>query len=282
MKSTRLSKSLAQRIEDLLVYGFLTVASILAAFPLYYTILTSLKIPKDWMAWPPVILPTQITSDNWSWTIWYYGLQPFRNSIIIASLTTVLTVTLGSLAAYGLARFDFRGRDNLAFWILSLRMFPPIAVVVPYFLMFRALGLIDTHMGLIILYTATNLPFFVYMMREFFLELPKDIEEAAMVDGCSVLSAFRHIVIPLSVPGLVALAVFCYIFSWNEFMLASVLTRSEAVTLPLNVAQMQCTRGIEFGYIAVLGTLSILPAMVLAVAIQKYIVRGLTLGAVKG
>jgi len=282
MKSTRLSKSLAQRIEDLLVYGFLTVASILAAFPLYYTILTSLKIPKDWMAWPPVILPTQITLDNWSWTIWYYGLQPFRNSIIIASLTTVLTVTLGSLAAYGLARFDFRGRDNLAFWILSLRMFPPIAVVVPYFLMFRALGLIDTHMGLIILYTATNLPFFVYMMREFFLELPKDIEEAAMVDGCSVLSAFRHIVIPLSVPGLVALAVFCYIFSWNEFMLASVLTRSEAVTLPLNVAQMQCTRGIEFGYIAVLGTLSILPAMVLAVAIQKYIVRGLTLGAVKG
>lgn len=274
--------SVTSHAESMLKYFILIAASFLAIFPVYWVIINSFKLPREWMAWPPVFFVTSPTFDNWGWVIWYYTLNPFLNSLIISSCSTGLTLLIGAPAAYGLARFDFKRRNDVAFWILSQRMFPPVAVVFPYFLMYQAVKLMDTHIGLILLYAATNLPFFIWVMREFFLDLPKEIEEAALVDGCSRVSVFIRIVVPLSTSALAAICVFCYIFSWNEFMFASVLTRDVARTLPLQIAQMQATRGIEFGYISCLGTLSVVPVMLLAVAVQRYMVKGLTLGAVKG
>jgi len=211
-------------------------------------------------------------------------IKYYLNSSIICFSAAGLSMIIGSLAAYSLARFKIRGGENIAFWILSIRMMPPIATVIPLFLMFNTLHLLDTYHGLILVYTGLNLPFVVWMMRGFFEEVPVDLEESAMVDGCSRLNAFFRVVLPLTLPGIVATIVFVLIMSWNEFLLALVLTGTTTRTLPVGI-QTFMTTGVMGTYqwpqIGAAGIAASVPIIAFAIIIQKYLVRGLTLGAVK-
>jgi multiple sugar transport system permease protein len=267
-------------------YLLLFVAVLIAITPVYWMITISLKSEIDQFAVPPRWLQFSPT------LVHYYDAfltrsfgQYLVTSITVAALSTICAVTIGTLGAYGLTRFRLRGRldQRLSMWILSTRMFPPIVTAVPLFLMMRDVQLLNTLAALVIVYTALNLPFVVWMMRGFFRELPRELEEAAMVDGDSRLGALVRVVLPLVTPGLAATAVFCLIVSWNEFLLALVLTQTDAsMTLPVGIAGRVTQYEIKWGVMSAAGVVAMIPIMVFAMAVQRYLVRGLSLGAVKG
>jgi len=271
-----------RRTEDVLTYIILTIALLFAIFPLYWMVNTSLKPELEYYASPPTYFPTNLTTKNFNYIWREYSTIGLFNSTIIATFSSMLAIFLGSFAAYALTRYDFRGRKDVAFWILSQRMFPAVAVVIPIFVMFKTLGLLDTHLGMILVHTAVTLPFAVWMLRGFLMELPVEIEEAALIDGCSRPGCLLRIVLPMIAPGLAATAIFCYILSWNEFIFALILTRSVARTIPIELVGMQSTQFYMFGELTALCTFAIIPVIIVTLALQKYIVRGLTFGAVKG
>ena len=204
-----------------------------------------------------------------------------RNSFVVVIGTTLVSLALGSLAAYGFARFPFKKRESLAFWILSLRMLPPMATVIPFFIVARLLGILDTHLVLILAYMTFNIPFSIWMMRGFFEEIPREIEEAALVDGCSHWQVMVRVLLPLSAPGLTATAIFCVIQSWNEFAFALFLTGVNARTLPTTVTFFLSVTGVIWGEMAAVGVVTALPVIIFAMLVQKHMIRGLTFGAVK-
>jgi multiple sugar transport system permease protein len=267
-------------------YFVLTVAQVIAIAPVYWMLTISLKSEVDQFAVPPQWIGFAPTLAHYYDAFFTRSFGRYLiTSLTVASLSTICAVTLGTLAAYGLARFKLRpGLDRrLSLWILSTRMFPPIVTAVPLFLMMRDLRLLNTISALVIVYTALNLPFVVWMMRGFFRELPKELEEAAMVDGDSRLGALRRVILPLVTPGLAATAVFCLIVSWNEFLLALVLTQTDAsMTLPVGIAGRVTQYEIKWGVMSAAGVVAMIPILVFAMAVQKYLVRGLSLGAVKG
>lgn len=267
-------------------YALLSLAVIVAVTPVYWMVTISLKSEIDQFAVTPRWLQFAPTLAH------YYDAFLTRSfgkylltSVTVATLSTICAVTIGTLAAYGLARFRLRGKldQRLSLWILSTRMFPPIVTAVPLFLMMRDLRLLNTLTSLVIVYTALNLPFVVWMMRGFFRELPKELEEAAMVDGDSRLGALIRVILPLVTPGLAATAVFCLIVSWNEFLLALVLTQTDAsMTLPVGIAGRVTQYEIKWGVMSAAGVVAMIPILIFAMAVQRYLVRGLSLGAVKG
>lgn len=274
------------RLARLVIYAALVCAVVAALAPVYWMLTISLKSEVDQFASPPRWL-------SFSPTLAHYGDaflsrsfgQYLATSATVAVLSTLGSVTLGTFAAYGLARFPMPAKlgQRLSLWILSTRMFPPIVSAVPLFLMMRDLRLLNTMAALVIVYTAFNLPFVVWMMRGFFQELPRELEEAAMVDGDSRLGALFRIILPLVVPGLAATAVFCLIMSWNEFLLALVLTQTDAaMTLPVGIAGRVTQYEIKWGVMSAAGVVAMLPILIFAMAVQRYLVRGLSLGAVKG
>jgi multiple sugar transport system permease protein len=188
---------------------------------------------------------------------------------------------LGSLAAYSIARYK-TGGDFLSFWILSIRMAPPIAGIIPIFIMMRYTRLLDKHAALILSYFLFNLPFAVWLTKGFFEDIPADVEGAALVDGWNRFQAFWRVALPLAVPALIVTGLFCFIFSWNEFLFALVLTRSKAVTLPVIISGMVGGHEIMWGEISALSVLTSLPVTILAMLLQRYLVRGLTFGAMRG
>ncbi|MDX1665154.1 MAG: carbohydrate ABC transporter permease [Candidatus Promineifilaceae bacterium] len=203
------------------------------------------------------------------------------NSIIIAGGSTIASVTLGLFAAYAFSRFDVPGEDDLLFFILSTRMLPAVVVAVPLFLMYRQLGLFDTHFGMILLYTVFNLSLTVWLLKGFIDEIPREYEEAAMVDGYSRLQAFYKIVLPQAVTGIAATTVFSFIFAWNEFAFALMLTSQEARTAPPTIATMLGRGGIEWSAIAA-GTLAFLiPVIIITFALRRHLLRGVTFGAIR-
>ncbi|MFY9609416.1 MAG: carbohydrate ABC transporter permease [Blastocatellia bacterium] len=267
-------------------YGLLIGAVIAAVVPVYWMLTISLKTEVDQFASPPKWFNFTPTMAH------YYDAFSTRSfgrylitSAMVATLSTACAMVLGTMAAYGLSRFRLRGQlgRRLSLWILSTRMFPPIVTAVPLFLMMRDLRLINTISSLVIVYTALNLPFVVWMMRGFFKELPRELEEAAMVDGDTRLGALVRVILPLAAPGLAATAVFCLIVSWNEFLLALVLTQTDAaMTLPVGIAGRVTQYEIQWGVMSAAGVVAMLPILVFALAVQRYLVRGLSLGAVKG
>jgi len=249
-------------------------------FPIFWVITTSFKLRVQTFAIPPVWI-FKPTLQNYKAIFTEMQFSHYLlNSTIIAILNTILVVFTGSLAAYSIARFK-TGGNNLSFWILSIRMVPPIVVTVPLFIAFDKLRMIDTHFALILLYTTLNLPLAVWMMRAFFMEIPEELEESAMIDGCSRMQAFRKIVLPLSKPGLAATAILCFIFSWNEFLFALIFTRIVAKTAPLAMTTLMTERELYWGKICAGATLVIIPVIVFSFIVQKHIVRGLTFGAIK-
>lgn len=203
------------------------------------------------------------------------------NSMIIASVSTVAAVVLGLLAAYAFSRFHVPAAPDWLFFILSTRMLPPIVVTIPIFLMYRQLGLFDTHLGLIILYTVFNLSLSVWLLKGFVDEIPREYEEAALVDGYSRLQAFRKIVLPQAVTGIAATTVFCLIFAWNEYAFALMLTSDRARTAPPSITTVLGVGGIEWAVIAAGSLLFLIPVVIITFALRNYLLRGITFGAIR-
>lgn len=267
-------------------YAIVLLGVVAALTPVYWMVTISLKRDVDQFAVPPRwfdFTPTLVHYKD-AFLSRSFG-QYLVTSTIVAVMSTIFALVLGTMAAYALARFRLPHKldTRLALWILSTRMFPPIVTIVPLFLMMRDVRLLNTKASLIILYTAFNLPFVVWMMRGFFIEVPREMEEAARVDGDSRIGALWRVVLPLVVPGLAATAVFCLIISWNEFLFALVLTQTDsAMTLPVGIAGRVTQYEIKWGVMSAAGVVAMLPILIFALAVQRYLVRGLSLGAVKG
>jgi multiple sugar transport system permease protein len=265
-------------------WGAIALALVFVLVPFLWLVSTSFKREVDYLAFPPRLLVDHWTIDGYRVLFRRNQLgHYFVNSVIITLTSTVLAVAFGALAAYSLARahLPFRLNGLLAFWMLLTRMYPAIATAIPYFLIVRDLKLLDTRWALIITYTAFNLPFVIWLMIGFFEELPPELERAAMVDGCNAWQRFIRIVLPISAPALVATAILSAILAWNEFLFAVMLTRVEAKTLPVVMAGFITDKGMLWDQMTALGVVTVLPVLLFAVAVQRYLVRGLTLGAVK-
>jgi multiple sugar transport system permease protein len=261
---------------------FLVFCVIFVVVPLYWVFVTSIKPSDDYLAVPPVWFPSEPTSVHYTAALFAYrGLKGLTNSLIISLSATVLSAFFGTLMAYSLARFN-TGGAHLSFWVLSQRFLPPVAVVLPIFLIYRNIGLHDTHFGLIIAYTVFTLPVSVWMMYAYFRQMPKSMEDAALVDGCTRWQAFWQVAVPLAAPGIVAAAVFAFIACWTEFFFALVLTSRYAFTLPTVFRAFLGFQGAQYGEASALAIVSLVPSIVLGVLAQRHLVRGLTLGAVRG
>jgi multiple sugar transport system permease protein len=250
--------------------------------PLYWMFVTSIKPSDDYLAVPPVWFPSQPTSVHYTAALFAYrGLQGLVNSLVISLAATVLSALFGTMMAYSLARFGTGGK-HLSFWVLSQRFLPPIAVVLPIFLIYRSIGLHDSRLGMIIAYTVFTLPVTVWMMFAYFRGLPRSMEDAALVDGCTRWQAFWSVAVPLAAPGIVAAAVFAFIACWTEFFFALVLTSRNAFTLPTVFRAFLGFQGAQYGEASALAIVSLVPSILLGVLAQRHLVRGLTLGAVRG
>ncbi|REK75692.1 carbohydrate ABC transporter permease [Paenibacillus paeoniae] len=258
----------------------LLLVSVGCIFPFIWMFIISLKTgtqtydPSIWIFSPTFENYKNIFENR-------HALDYLKNSSIVVLLTTFISIFIGGLAAYGFARFEFKKKENRAFWVLSLRMLPPMASVIPIFVMASLLGILDTHFVLIICYMLFNIPFTIWMMRSFFEEIPVALEEAAFVDGASRFQVFMRIILPLATPGLIATSIFCIINSWNEFVFALFLTSSDASTLPTTVTLFLSVSGVVWGEMSAIGIVTILPVLLFAMIVQKYMIRGLTFGGVK-
>ncbi len=250
--------------------------------PLYWVFITSIKPSEDYLAVPPVWFPAAPTLGHYTAALFAYrGLDGLVNSLIVSTGATLLSAILGTAMAYSLARFG-TGGQHLSFWVLSQRFLPPVAIVLPVFLLYRNLHLNDTRTGLILVYTVFTLPVTVWMLFAYFRQMPPSLEEAALVDGCSRWQAFWSIAVPLAAPGIAAAMVFAFIACWTEFFFALVLTSRNAFTLPTVFRAFLGFQGAQYGEASALAVVSLLPSTVLGMLAQKHLVRGLTLGAVRG
>lgn len=270
------------------IWVIIVTVTLWVIFPLYWAVITSFKIPADALRLSFIpFLQFQPTLANWQEELGLAGREIGRgmlNSFLIASGATLIACSLGTLAGYGLARFRYHPWQNkdMAIWFLSQRFLPPVATVIPFFLVMRSLNLLDTQIALILANATFTMPFAVLIMRDMFKELPEELEEAARVDGCSPLGAFWRVALPLASPALVAAAIIAFAFSWNEFLFALVLTFKEATPMTVIIAGVEHARGIQFWYVATRLLMAIIPPALLVLLVQRFIVRGLTFGAVKG
>jgi multiple sugar transport system permease protein len=327
-------------VGKVLSYLVLGLWAFLILFPLYWLIVTSFKISSQ-VAEGPFYIP--FVDFNPSLDAWKYilvgdlsndTLRTYRNTAIVAPISALIALMIGSTAAYALVRFEYRprvgailtfigcvilsivaiyfsvpwqvavavsiavffivlltigrrfqralGNEDIAFWMISQRMLPPIAVVIPIYILFQRLHLLDTYTALIITYVVSNLPIVIWLMRDYISTIPIELEECASIDGASRYRIFWSIVLPLAIPGLVATFLFVLVFTWNEYLLALFLSSANSQTLPLVIAAQNATRGPQWWNMSVLILIMIIPVIVIAIVLERYITRGLLIGAVKG
>ena len=250
-------------------------------FPEIWMLLTSFKTNTDITSRVPVILFHPTWEHYRTLLVTYHFTQFFRTSFVIASITTIFTIAVGCLAAYALGCIEHRRSKDIAMWILSQRMMPPIAVIIPFFILFRIYNLIDTYVGLIVVYLVPALPFAIWLLRSFFRDIPPAVREAALLDGLRHWQILRDIVAPLAGPGIAVTAIFTFIFTWNEFLFALFLASERAVTVPVGISQLILAYQVLWGEVAAAGALALLPLLLVVFYLQRHIVRGMTLGAVK-
>ncbi|GIK40977.1 MAG: ABC transporter permease [Chloroflexota bacterium] len=324
----------------ILAYMVMGLWTVVVLLPIYWLVVTSLKLPIQ-VAEGPFYIPFvdfQPTLNSWKYIL--IGdlsndtLRTYANTLIVAPTSALLALLLGAAAAYALVRFDYQprlgailsfigciiltiiaiilsvpwqvaiaaglaifiiiiftigrrfkralGNEDIAFWMISQRMLPPIAVVIPIYVLFQQLNMLDTHAALIITYVAANLPIVIWLMRDYFRTIPIELEECAAIDGASRYRVFWSIVLPLAVPGLVATFLFVLVFTWNEYLLALFLSGAKVQTLPYVISSQNATRGPQWWDMSVLILIMIIPVIVMAIALERYIARGLLVGAVKG
>jgi multiple sugar transport system permease protein len=262
----------------------LGLAVVWSLVPILWMLSTSLKSNRE-ITQDGTVLPATPTFENYRslFTFRHFGAY-LTNSLVVTAASVIVSLVVGTLGAYAIARFSLRWRleRRIGVFLLVARILPPIVIVVPAFLVVERAGLLDTRLSLIILYSAFNVSFVVWMMESFFAEIPVDLEEAAMVDGDSRLTAFRRIVLPLAAPGLVATSIFAVIVTYNEFLFALVLTTTpNSQTMPVGAATLIGRINIDWGAMSAAGVLGAAPIVVFALIVQRHLVRGLTLGAVK-
>ena len=250
-------------------------------FPVYWLFIISFKTPDEIFAFPPVWYPKSIQFSNYFVLFKDGDAKTVLNSLILATTSTIIAMILGTIAAYSLVRFK-TGGENLAVWIISQRMMPPVAIVFPVFLLYVFFGWVDTFFGLILLYTAFNLPYVIWMMRGYIEDIPLELEESALVDGCSRWEVLWKVVMPMARSGLFATAVFTFVFAWNEFLFALVLTRTEVATYTVQVTHYFGGQSNFWAKIAAMSVLGTIPVFFAVATMQRYLVRGISMGAVKG
>lgn len=265
------------------VAGALMAAAVAASlFPIVWLALTSLKTPADAFAYPPVILFSPTLANYRDVLQQTPFVRYLVNSAVVSVGAAAIAVVAGAPAAYAFARFRFTGRRALQVLILLIRMMPPIAMVLPIYVLYRQFGLIDTRVGLVLAYSTFTLPLAVFLLMSFFADLPPEIEEAARIDGCSRLGTFVRVAVPLTLPGIGATLVLAFLYAWNEYLFPVVLAGRNAQTLPVTITSFITSRGILWGRIAAGGTLVLIPVVVFSLLSQRALVRGLTAGGVKG
>jgi multiple sugar transport system permease protein len=261
----------------------IAVALLWTLVPLVWMLMSSFKNRKDVTAGTPQVVFSPTLQNYRNLFSGSNNLTPYIwHSVAAAGISAVLAVGLGALAGYGLARTQMRGKRHLAFWIISTRMAPIAAVVVPLFLIFRGLGLIDSIPGLVLAYLTFNLPFAIWLMSAFFADVPPSLEESALVSGCTRWQAFRTVVLPLTKSGLVTTFVLCLVFAWNDYAFAVVFSGPNSQTLPIAASQLVTQTGIDWGQLTAIGTIVVVPMMLAGLAVRRWLVTGLTLGAVTG
>ncbi len=264
-----------------MVYGAVIIALIYSLFPIIWLFLTSIKPRALTFAIPPVWLFPP-TLENYA-QVFVFGSFPkyFANSLLVALSSTAIAAITGTLAAYAFARFEFRGRDTLQVLALVPQVLPPITIIIPLFAIFRSIDLVDHPIALILTYQSFTIPLVIWTMIGFFRDVPRDLEEAALIDGASRIGALWRIVLPLVTPGLAAAAILSLIYCWNEFLYAVILTGRDAKTVPVAISGFITNKDILWGRIAASGTVVLLPVLLFALSVQRYLVRGLARGAVK-
>ena len=250
-------------------------------FPIYWLFMISLKTAEEIYSFPPKWFPSQLQFGNYAVLFKDGDATTVGNSLIVAGVSTAIAMFLGTICAYSLARFK-TGGEHLANWIISQRMVPPIAVVFPIFLLYVWLGLVDSYVGLTLLYTAFNLPYVIWMMRGYVLDIPRALEEAALVDGYTRWQVMWKVVFPMCRAGLFATAIFTFVFAWNDFIFALVLTRTEVTTYTVQVTHYFGGQSNFWAKISAMSVLGTLPIFIIVGFMQRYLVRGISLGAVKG
>jgi multiple sugar transport system permease protein len=288
-------KYIASRI---FIYGALILWAFICLFPIYWTVTTSFKIAPDvmkghvipwvdfmpeWKGWRSLGLsPDTIFADS---TVRDEFEKRFFNSVLTSVSASLLAVAIGSLAAYGLSRFSYKigwmRNKDISFFFLSQLILPPVVLALPFLVLYKDLGLLDSRIGLIMLYTLMVLPIVVWIMRDQFMGIPIELEEAALVDGLSIWGAFLRIVIPIALPGMVAAFILSLVLCWNEYFFAALLTSTDAKTIPVMVASQTGSQGINWWSMAALSTAAILPLVVMGVFLERYIIKGMTAGSVK-
>jgi len=268
-------------INRTIAYFILIAASIIAIFPIYWLLSSAIKSAKDIWITPPVFL-FKLDFSHFVKVIKERDLfRYFVNSLIVSSGSTGISLFLGSLTAYALTRYSMKGGKHIAFWIISLRMMPPIVVILPLYILFTKVGLVDTRIGLIFAHITLTLPFAVWMLMGFFKEIPVAIDEAASIDGCTTMGTLFRVILPLIKGGLAATAVFCILWSWNDFIFAFALTTTDAATLPVLISGFLGDYVWEWSSFYATGVVAAGPIMLLALFTQKYLARAMTFGAVK-
>lgn len=278
------------------IAGWLVVAVFF--FPIYFWTSVAFRDAKDIFNWPPKIFSFEPTLRNFeqvfgislgflrSETVSPGGGNFFMgprllDSIIVAVFSTVLAITVATLAAYCLSRMNFRGRHGFVNWVLSTRMMPPVAVAIPMFFIFKQFSLLDTFTGIILIHGLMNLPLAVLLMKSFFDDIPQEIDESALIDGASRWTIFRRIILPMAKGGIAASAVLCFIFSWTEFLFVLTLTQTSLKTVPVVSSTFVTSIGTAWGSMAALGAAAIIPAFIIILLVQRHLVRGLTMGSLK-
>jgi multiple sugar transport system permease protein len=279
-----------------LVYVALIVWTFIALFPLYWTVTTSFKLGRDvtqghmipwldfmpsWKGWQSLGLSPDSIFQSWQSRDEF--VKRFVNSVIASVGASVLALALSSMAAYGLSRFSYRfgrwGNKDISFFFLSQLILPPVVLAMPFLVLYKAVALLDTRIGLILVYTLMVLPIGVWVMRDQFDTIPTEIEQAAFVDGCSIWGAFFRVVLPIALPGMVATFILSVVLCWNEYFFSSLLTGFNAQTLPVMVASQTGSQGINWWSMAALSTAAIMPLVLIGIFLERYIVMGLTAGS---
>jgi multiple sugar transport system permease protein len=264
------------------IYALVGLALVVSLFPIFWLFMTSIKpreltfaVPPAWIFEPTWVNYQTVLNDR-------QFIRYLLNSLIVAGGTTVVALVAGTLAGYALARYRFRGNRPLRFILLLPQITPSVAILVPLFVMFNAFDLINTHTALILANLTITMPLAVWMLVGFFEESPFELEEAAMIDGCTRLGGMVRVVLPLIAPGMAATAALCFIYAWNEFLYASILSGRDSRTLSVAITSFLTNRAIDWGRTAAAGSLILLPVLIFALFTQRYLVRGLSHGAVKG
>ena len=284
--------------ERVLIYGALILWALICLFPIYWTVTTSFKIAPDvmrghlvpwvdfepqWRGWRSLGLSPNTISETS--TVREEFLKRFMNSVVISLSASMLAVMLGSLAAYGLSRFSYRfgfmRNSDISFFFLSQMILPPVVLALPFLILYKELALLDSRIGVILLYTLMVLPIVIWIMRDQFSAIPVELEEAALVDGLSVWRAFFQIVLPIALPGMVAAFILSLVLCWNEYFFAALLTSTDAKTLPVMVASQTGSQGINWWSMAALSAAAIAPLVVIGIVLERYIIKGMASGAGK-